>query len=101
MDIDHERLTEKLRRGQYLLGPDIEPVGVQVSVVDGDFPFVGSEIRRLRLAVSPQTGGCESDRDSPLREGLSRDEQDADGSGDDRQRAMHLLEWKPHGTLPW
>ena len=78
MNIDEERLAEELLSRGCLLGPHEEPVGVQVSVVDGYLPFTGPQIRRLRLAVSPQTGGCEPDRDSPLREGLPRHEQHAD-----------------------
>ena len=69
MNVDDERLAKEACRRRYLLRTEEELVCVEVSVVQGDLPLVGSEIRRLRLAVSPQTGGCESDRDSALAKG--------------------------------
>jgi hypothetical protein len=88
MNVDDERLAEELRRGRCLLAACIEPVGVEIPVVNGNLPFAGPQIRRLRLAVSPQTGGCEPDRDSPLREGLPRHEQHTGTDRQDRDEAL-------------
>src|SRR6266487_2770000 len=78
MNVDDEGLAEELCSGGCLLATHVEAVGVEVAVVDGDLPLVGAQIRRLRFAVSPQTGGCESDWDSALGERLPRENNQAD-----------------------
>ena len=91
MHVDDEWLW-----GRYLLAAYEESVGVEVPIIDGYLPFLGPQIRRLRLAVSPQTGGCESDRDSPLRERLPRHEQYPDDDGQHRDEVSRPLGWKSH-----
>ena len=88
MNVDKERLTEELLRRRRRLASEEELVGVEIAIVQRDLPFVRTKIRRLRLAVSPQTGGCESDWDSPLRKGLPRHKQHADA---DRQGGDEAL----------
>src|SRR2546429_9587903 len=75
MNVDDEGLAEELFGWRRLLATYEEPVGVQKPIVDGHLPLAGSQIGRLGFAVSPQTGGCESDRDSPLRERLPGNEE--------------------------
>ena len=91
MHVDDEWLW-----GRYLLAAYEEPVGVEVPIIDGDLPFLGPQIRRLRLAVSPQTGGCESDRDSPLRERLPRHEQHAGADRQNSDEELRVVGWKSH-----
>ena len=99
VNLDDERLTEELCSGGGLLATHVVAVGVEVAVVDGDLPLVGPQIRRLRLAVSPQTGGCESDRDSALGERLPGDEQRGDAKAQHGDEAMNRDAWKLHGSL--
>ena len=91
MNVDDERLAEELCSGDCLLATHIEAVGVEVAVVDGDLPLVGAQIRRLRFAVSPQTGGCESDRDSALSERRPGNEQQAGTNRQDRDKAVNAV----------
>ena len=76
-----------------------EMAGVDVAVVDGDLPLVSPQVRGLRLSVSPQTGGCESDRDSALGEGCPRDEQKSGADCQDGNEAVNAGECKPHKIL--
>ena len=99
MNVDDERLAKKLCRGRCLLAPDEEPVGVDVAVVDGDLPLLSPQVRGLRLSVSPQTGGCESDRDSALGEGCPRDEQKSGADCQDGNEAVNAGECKAHKIL--
>ena len=88
MNVDDERLAEKLCWGRCLLATDEESVGVEVAVIDGDLPLVSPQVSGLRLAMSPETGGCESDRDSALGEGCSRHEHHADADRQDGNEAL-------------
>src|SRR5256884_9485845 len=88
MNVDDEGLAEELFGWRRLLASYEEPVGVQKPIVDGHLPLAGSQIGRLGFAVSPQTGGCESDRDSPLRERLPGNEEHGGAHPQDRGGAL-------------
>src|SRR2546422_2214890 len=79
MDVVDDGLAERGEVTVDLIGHE-KLIAVQIAVCDRDPPFVSPEIRQLGFALSPQTGGCESDRGSALGERLSRknDQPDAD-----------------------
>src|SRR5438876_4953546 len=58
----------------------VQTCALPISVVDGDLPVMGPETLGLRFSMSPQTGGCESDRDSALGERLPGQYHECDAS---------------------
>src|SRR5438445_12900478 len=88
MDVVDDRLAERGEAAVDLIAQE-ELIAMEITVTDGDPPFVSLEIRQLGFALSPQTGGCESDRGSALGERLSRknDQPDADRQDCDRVKA--------------
>ena len=88
MDVVDDGLAERGEAIVDLIGHE-KLIAVQIAVCDRDPPFVSLEIRELGFALSPQTGGCESDRGSALGERLSRknDQPDADRQDCDRVNA--------------
>ena len=99
MYVDDQRLAEELWRRRCLLSTEKKLICVDVPIVDGDLPLVRSEIGRLRLAVSPQTGGCESDRDSALGERLPWGEHHTGPDHQDHDETLNRLAWESHGVL--
>ena len=67
-------------------------IGVEVAIIQAELPLVRPQIARLSFTLSPQTGGCESDRDSALREGDSRQEEQPERDGDD-YGTLHGSSW--------
>ena len=73
---------------------------MDVAIINRDLPLVRSEIARLTLTLSPQTGGCESDRDSALGEGLPRHEQQTDTEREHCKDVKLVGTRAAHGILP-
>ena len=81
VDVVDDRLAEGRETVVDLIAQE-KLIAMEIAVTDRDSPFAGPEIRQLGFALSPQTGGCESDRGSALGERLPREHNEAD---DDRQ----------------
>src|SRR5207249_7807034 len=77
---------------------DRNVTGVQTCALP--ISLVGPQICRLRLAVSPQTGGCESDRDSALAEGRLGNEEQPGPDRQNREDLVNPVAWKSHEILP-
>ena len=91
MDVIDDRLAERGEAAVDLIAQE-ELIAMEITVTDGDPPFVSLEIRQLGFALSPQTGGCESDRGSALGERPPREHHEADA---DRQNNHRV---NAHGT---
>src|SRR5438445_12283713 len=85
MDVVDDRLAERGEAAVDLIAQE-ELIAMEITVSDRDPPFVSPEIRQLGFALSPQTGGCESDRGSALGERLPRQDNQADADRQDGHR---------------
>ena len=85
MDVVDDRLAERGEAAVDLIAQE-ELIAMEITVTDGDPPFVSLEIRQLGFALSPQTGGCESDRGSALGEGRPRENDQADADRENNRR---------------
>jgi len=74
-------------------------IAVEIAVIDSEPPFVSPEIRQLGFPLSPQTGGCESNRGSALGEGLPGKEKQPGADCQDDDEVVSPLAWKPHEFL--
>jgi hypothetical protein len=86
MDVVDDRLAEGGERAIHLIGHE-KLITVEIAGTDRYPPFVGPEIRQLRFPLSPQTGGCESDRGSALGERLPRQREQAEADRENDRRA--------------
>src|SRR2546427_4930371 len=90
MDVVDDRLAEGGEGAVDLIGHE-KLIAMEIAVADRDAPFVGPDVGQLRFALSPQTGGCESDRGSALGERLPRQRERSEEHTSELQSQSNLV----------